>query len=127
MFGLMSRSVQGQMKLMVRSIMVAVLQMIVLKELLGSMRPICLLLNPVSWFELERPNDSWPKGWAFKPLCPRASRFCVYFQACALTSFEHGWFPGLPFQILCGHCSAMSQKSSKHSSFQTLLLQILYE
>jgi len=57
-----------QMKLMVKSLMIAVLQMIVLKELLGSMRPFCLLMNPVTWAELKRPSTSGtpskPLGWS---------------------------------------------------------------
>lgn len=62
-----------QMKLVMRTVMVAVLQMITLKELLGSMRPVCLVLNPISWFELQRPTTAG-RGWVFQawicaPIC----------------------------------------------------------
>lgn len=61
--------------------MIAVLQMIVLKELLGGMRPFCLLLNPVTWFELQRPTTEG-KGWVFHglicaPLCLAAQIFQI--------------------------------------------------
>lgn len=49
-------SPERKMKLVVKSIMVAVLQLIGMKELLGSMRPMCMVFNPITWFELQRPS-----------------------------------------------------------------------
>lgn len=42
-----------QMKLVVKTTMVVVLQMITLKEMLGALRPLFMLMNPVTWFELK--------------------------------------------------------------------------
>merc|ERR1719265_2973201 len=62
-----------QMKMAVRTMMVGLLQMVGFKELLGSLRPMCYLVNPVTWFEMHRPTTEG-KGWPFHaaicaPIC----------------------------------------------------------
>lgn len=65
---------EGQMRLAMRTLMVAVLQMIGIKELLGAMKPMCLVLNPVTWFEFDRQRgksnaDTAFHAWICAPIC----------------------------------------------------------
>jgi hypothetical protein len=64
---------ERQMKLMVRVLMVLVLQLLLLKEILGALRPICLIINPFSWWELQRPPllkaGFGFRAWICAPTC----------------------------------------------------------
>jgi hypothetical protein len=86
-----SESPDRQMILLVRTIMVIVLQIIGLKELLASMRPIFLLLNPYTWILLVRPADtgSWLSGafkkWFCLPICVLAKLMQLMIACYVLT------------------------------------------
>lgn len=72
-WGDVSDDPRTQMMSKVKFVMVVVLQMVYIKEVLGALRPLCFIMNPVTWFELERPSTT-DKGVFFHaifcaPLC----------------------------------------------------------
>jgi hypothetical protein len=77
-----SHNPDHQMKFIIRTIMVIVLQLIGLKELLGALRPIFLMINPYTWQLLVRPpTEKWGAlfRWQFcLPLC-LAAKFMQLF------------------------------------------------
>jgi len=46
-----------QMNLVVKTMMVVLLQIMTLKEMLGALRPLLMVVNPVTWFELHRGEE----------------------------------------------------------------------
>jgi hypothetical protein len=49
-------SPRRQMMVVIRSIMVIVLQLIAMKELIGSLKPLLFVINPITWQEIDRPG-----------------------------------------------------------------------